>query len=181
MQITLGLISYVPWLNEDLHSTGILSERPDCLNQTVLCNLDSYREGKYLDPRISSTILVNSQTTEQGILFEHLDNLSETSPSAPLWVFGSNRMLIQIKAFVLTSSLLPSSCSPLTAQRLGGRTTDGFPGSLPLEISHNSDKWLCEVQQWSAPDVHETLPTLSPVYQDTWFDWQPVCNKSEGV
>lgn len=93
-------------------------------------------------------IHVAQQTKRKGNALVHLDNLSKTFSSVTLRVFGSNKTLIQIKAFLLMWRLLQSACLPVP-QRLGRITTNEFPLSLPLSVSHNSEKqlWLCGIRQ----------------------------------
>lgn len=135
------------------HSLWALMQSKSSAQRAVLCNSDRYRKRKHRYPNILSIPLTNSCSFTDhraGNAFVDSDSLSPTSPSAHLWVFTSNKMLNKIKAFLLMWSLLLSTCSPLTVQRPGGITTNGFLASLPLAISHNSAKWLWqyEILQW---------------------------------
>lgn len=134
------------------HSLRALMQSKSSAQRAVLYNSDRYRKRKLRYPGILSIPLTNScslQTTGQEMLL-WIQTVSLTSPSASLWVFTSNKMLNKIKAILLMWSLLLSTGSPLTVQRPGGVTTNGFPASLPLAISHNSAKWLWlyEILQW---------------------------------
>lgn len=118
MQITLGLIGYVPRLNEDLPSLSFSPSalrRPKSTEQRgVLCNPSRRGKGKRRYTNILSVPLSNPcrpQDRERSCTFR------QTSPPVPLWVSDSDEILMQIKALMLMWRLLLGTFSPLAAQK----------------------------------------------------------------